>query len=629
MPGKIAALSLQQKVSVTLLAVMGTFVVLTYLILNTTVAPAFHEMELAAAETNLVRARHAIRNDLDNLAAIVGDWAPWDDAYNYALGKYPAFTASNLDRPTLENLDLDALLIYDRDGRRLWGELMQDGALVDPAPLGVFEPGDPKSERLVRHHSLDSRTEGLLQTDLGPMMLSSRPIITSDNEGPIAGTMIMAQFLDAERMAGLRKRTEVALSWHVLDHEMPVDPELTGEVVAAGPDGIRHAVTDHAIETYTVLEDLFGEPLLMLQVDTPRRITALGSRTVEGALLFLSVAGIVVAVVTWLLLRSVIVLPLTRLAQHIAGIRQSGDLSLRLNESRGDEIGALAAEFDQMTGELHSARQLLLDQSFKAGKADTAAEVLHNIRNAMTPLINGIDRLSKQFRFAGGLRVQQATSELALPDCPPERREKLLRYVESAFGHVHEASDAAIRELQVAARQARQVEAILMDQERFANVSPVVENLDLGDVVEEAALVIPERHKPGVHLNLQPGLRGVRVKAHRVGLLQVMGNLILNAYEAIQRHQPDAGSIEVAANVELVDNRSMVRVTVRDSGCGFDPEQQQKIFQRGYSSKQGRHTRGLGLHWCANALAGMGGRIVAESDGSGRGARFHVLLPAA
>ena len=628
MRGKIAALSLQQKVSVTLLTVMGAFVVLTYLILNATVAPAFSEMEIAAAETNLVRARHAIRNDLDNLAAIVGDWAPWDDAFYYARGENPGFTRSNLNRPTLENLELDALLIYDNTGRRLWGELLLDGKLIDPEPLGVFNADNPQADSLIRHHSLDGRTEGLLQTDLGTMMLSSRPILTSDHRGPIAGTMIMGHFFDAARMAGLRERTEVELAWYGLDGSVPVDAGLREQVVAAGAEAIRHAVSDDAIETYTVLNDLFGQPLLILQVSTPRSITALGDQTVNGALLFLSVAGIVVAAVTWLLLRRVIVLPMTRLAQHIAGIRQSGDLSLRLNERRNDEIGALAAEFDRMTTELHSARQLLLDQSFKAGKADTAAEVLHNIRNAMTPLINGIDRLSKQFRFAGGLRVQQATTELANADCPPERRDKLIKYVESAFGHVQEASDSAVRDLEVAAKQARQVEAILMDQERFANVSPVVESLDLGDVIEEASLVIPERDKPGVRLNLQPGLRGVKVRAHRVGLLQVMGNLILNAYEAIQRHEARSGSIEVAANEEIVDNRSMIRVTVRDSGCGFDAGQQQQIFQRGYSSKKG-HMSGLGLHWCANSLAGMGGRIVAESAGTGRGAQFHVLLPAA
>jgi sensor histidine kinase regulating citrate/malate metabolism len=54
----------------------------------------------------------------------------------------------------------------------------------------------------------------------------------------------------------------------------------------------------------------------------------------------------------------------------------------------------------------------------------------------------------------------------------------------------------------------------------------------------------------------------------------------------------------------------------------------EKIFQRGFSSKEGNMS-GLGLHWCANAVAGMGGRIQAESDGPGHGAEFHVLLPAA
>jgi signal transduction histidine kinase len=72
----------------------------------------------------------------------------------------------------------------------------------------------------------------------------------------------------------------------------------------------------------------------------------------------------------------------------------------------------------------------------------------------------------------------------------------------------------------------------------------------------------------------------------------------------------------------------MVRLIVSDTGCGFDENFGKKIFQRGFSSKQD-HLSGLGLHWCANAVVGMGGRILAESRGPGQGAEFHVLLPAA
>jgi sensor histidine kinase regulating citrate/malate metabolism len=83
----------------------------------------------------------------------------------------------------------------------------------------------------------------------------------------------------------------------------------------------------------------------------------------------------------------------------------------------------------------------------------------------------------------------------------------------------------------------------------------------------------------------------------------------------------------VVASEEIVDEQPMIRVTVKDSGCGFSLDDENRIFQRGYSSKKG-HMSGLGLHWSANALAGMGGRIVAASPGAGQGAQFSVLLPA-
>ncbi|MDH3410748.1 MAG: ATP-binding protein, partial [Gammaproteobacteria bacterium] len=120
-----------------------------------------------------------------------------------------------------------------------------------------------------------------------------------------------------------------------------------------------------------------------------------------------------------------------------------------------------------------------------------------------------------------------------------------------------------------------------------------------------------------------------RVRAHRIGLLQVLGNLILNAYESIERDKKLKGHIALSALDTVVDDKPMVRLTVRDNGTGFDEDMGRCLFQRGYSSKSKGSATGLGLHWCANAVAGMGGRISAESLGAGQGAEFHVLLPAA
>ena len=73
----------------------------------------------------------------------------------------------------------------------------------------------------------------------------------------------------------------------------------------------------------------------------------------------------------------------------------------------------------------------------------------------------------------------------------------------------------------------------------------------------------------------------------------------------------------------------MVRSGDADTGCGFDEVTGEKIFPERVSLRRKDIMSGLGLHWCANALAGMGGRIQAESKGPGHGAEFHVLLPAA
>jgi signal transduction histidine kinase len=373
---------------------------------------------------------------------------------------------------------------------------------------------------------------------------------------------------------------------------------------------------------------LDDKPILLLQAKTPRKISELGQQTLSGAMLLLAAATVIVSLVIWLLLRNMIVRPLEMISAHISSIQDSGDLSQRLNMSRSDEIGAVGRNFDEMAGELNDARQLLLEQSFKAGKADTAAEVMHNIRNAMTPLINGIDRLGVVFKVTDNLKVEQATQQIADPECAPDRKGKLLQYVDSAFKHIEDSHAEGRDELHAVSKQARLVEDIISDQDRHAHSEPVIESLELDDMLGEAVLVIPQRSSPAVRVNLQEKLGEYRVQGHRVGLLQVLGNVILNAYESIVRSESGSGSISLSAASETIDNQEMIRLVISDTGCGFDDESKNKIFQRGFTSKSGDQS-GLGLHWCANAIAAMGGRIQAESTGAGQGAEFHLLLPAA
>jgi len=621
-----ASLPLQRKVALTLLLTISAFAAVSYLILSKVVAPAFEDLELAAASSDLVRAEQAIQTDISNLEAITADWAPWDDIYYYVLGRNPGFEKSNLIRPTLENLNLDMMAVYAADQRFVWGRLLINDQEADLAELGILSPGDSAFPRLARHERPVDRVVGIVATEHGPMIISSRPILMSDNSGPVAGAVVMAQFLDSARLALLRERTEVNVGWTAF-REIEQYPEFN--LALFNEDNTYTEVSEKFISSQSVLDDIFGAPALVLRTATLRNISSLGSQTLQAAMMFLLLAGLVLTAVIWYLLRSTILAPIELLAGHMAKIRKSGDLSQQLAVSSDDEVGSLAIQFNRLTSEVHEARKALLYQSFKAGKADTAAEVLHNIRNAMTPLLNGVERIARAFRVTDDLRVNDATEQLRAADCPPERGEKLLEYVDASFEHIKNSNAEATDDMRIVMSQARQVEDILADQEKYAVDAPATENISVDEVVSEAAHVIPKDAKKKVSVELDDELQNLRVHAHRIGLLQVMGNLILNAYESIQRASEKKGQIFLSAKPELVEDQAMVRLTVCDNGTGFESDAETKVFQRGFSSKDEGDTTGLGLHWCANAVAGMGGRISAESDGAGKGAKFHVLLPIA
>ena len=139
---------------------------------------------------------------------------------------------------------------------------------------------------------------------------------------------------------------------------------------------------------------------------------------------------------------------------------------------------------------------------------------------------------------------------------------------------------------------------------------------------------LAEGNHGAIRFSLDDSLsRQPRVTGLRSILFQVVTNLLVNAVESIARRGETDGRIEVSANAVTRDGTAMVDLCVSDNGVGLEDAELLQIFQRHYSTKQGRG-HGIGLHWCASVVASMGGSIYAISEGRNRGATLHLLLPA-
>ena len=111
------------------------------------------------------------------------------------------------------------------------------------------------------------------------------------------------------------------------------------------------------------------------------------------------------------------------------------------------------------------------------------------------------------------------------------------------------------------------------------------------------------------------------VMADRRRIVQVLGNLLSNA----ARNSPESSVIRLTVAREDVH----VAVSVTDEGRGIRAESLPELFRkfsRVQSEEQGGDT-GLGLAICKGIVEAHGGRIWAESDGPGLGARFIFTLP--
>ncbi len=87
------------------------------------------------------------------------------------------------------------------------------------------------------------------------------------------------------------------------------------------------------------------------------------------------------------------------------------------------------------------------------------------------------------------------------------------------------------------------------------------------------------------------------------------------------------GTIDIGAAVNRDGGTPHIDLQIRDEGIGIAADKLEQIFVRGFSTKAGEK-RGTGLHWCANSMLAIGGKIVAESPGPQQGATMHLIIPA-
>jgi two-component system NtrC family sensor kinase len=589
--------------------------------------PTFDELEHREAEQNAQRVLEALTKEQEDLGRVTRDFSAWDPTYEYVVAPNEDYDRQTFTYDVMHDLEMQLIGIYDVNGRRIESKTVDLETGADIA-IGPFSSDLPADHPLLSHTKTNGIT-GILLTEHGPMLLASFPILQSTREGPVRGSFFMGRLLTDTMIKALGDQTHVRFNVFRTDqHDLPVAERSAANDLANGQE-YTFASDGQNLATYEPTPTLMDGASLLIKAETPRRISAIGRTTLALAGFSTIFTALLVMAVIWVMLTRLIVAPLNRLTTHVVAVGQTGDLTRRVALDRNDEIGVLSKEFDAAVEQLDNVRRRLLEQSYQSGMAEIAAGVIHNVRNALSPVVVTVSHLSEVATMPPAAHLDAAFTDLKANSTSPERRQMLVQYVEEAMKAMLERGRRFAEDLKTVAEQNRHIEQILQDHTALSMGARRLEPVNLTSVVEEAARFIPAQDSTVVELRVGPGVDKMpAVNGHPIVVAQILGNLMVNAAEAIRETGRGSGWIAVDAALERENGRTEVHLTVRDNGSGIDQAVFPNLFGRGFSTKKGK-TGGIGLHWSANSVAGMGGRMYAECDGRGRGACFHVVLPVA
>jgi C4-dicarboxylate-specific signal transduction histidine kinase len=296
---------------------------------------------------------------------------------------------------------------------------------------------------------------------------------------------------------------------------------------------------------------------------------------------------------------------------------------------RNEELVHEIEERKRAQAEVQELHNQLLDASRRAGMAEVATGVLHNVGNVLNSVNVSTNLIRDQLREAkaGGL-TKAAELMLAQGEAlgrfmqDDARGRQLPGYLAKLAEHLIAQQRTLSEETARLAGNIEHIKEIIQVQQSYGKAVGVIQQLRPQDVMDEALrlnVASLQRHTVEIERHFAD-LPAMPIDRHKV--LQILVNLISNAKHAIEELDPPRRLIVV--RIERTEDNAL-RFTVQDNGIGIPEANLKSIFNHGFTTKKDGH--GFGLHSCANAAKEMKGTLTVSSPGPGQGATFVFTMP--
>lgn len=614
-------MSLRIKTLVIFLLTLLVFSLFQEVFHQSVILPGIQELEDMEALKNSRRPEQALSREFYYLSALAYDWSTWDNTYQYLESRSQAYAIANtVPESTFQINHIHLIAVLDRAGNPSWSRIISPGT------------GEAISwSDLLDHHPL-STDQGLLESDFhdivrtpyGPLMIVSRPIMPSD-QNQADSIFVVGRFLD--RGAILRLVEQTGVIFELIPTQSPeatLDKGL--EDVVKGVTAMHMEKSSaQTLSTYSLPNGIQHHPVYLLKTTQPRDIYQKGVNSMRFSMVAIFISGMLMVFPALVLLNVIVLKPIRTLSKHVRAVEESGNLALRLDLKRRDEIGSLARRFDNLMEKLSAIRAYLLEQSYQSGLSGLTSDIIHHGINTLMPLVHKTDTMKSNITSLPMENIQKALNELEQGNVPPDREKNLNRFLILSAGEMCKTIQGSSSLLDDISTYGKEMEILFRDLEQHSRSKKVSSVIAPSDIVEQALSQIPQHFKESCAIHIDPSLSKLPDMAlESQVIMHVLNAILTHSIAFAARRRDDEGEIRIMATMDNAGHRDQIRFIVENNGPVQDMDNIKEMFTRVYAEKN-RLPFCSGLHWCSNVVRAMRGELdVAEENGK---TVFYLTLP--
>ena len=316
---------------------------------------SYATLEARHLQQDLKRTLDLIHLEADNLDVLTRDYATWDDTWGYMRKRNNSYIESNYGDLSMRNLNLRLVMLISPEGKTVFRRgtgiepALDDQKLLASLPSGIT----PESQGSVADY-------GLLQLATGPVLVSYRPILRSNGEGPSRGTMIMVREADYHFVAHVSELAQEPMILQPLDRVVvPAWREAVAQMAAGQPSVIQQFDPER-VTAFSRVNDLAGRPILLLRIEHNRDIWAQGQNARRMLTWLIICVGVLHGAVNLAFIHRFIVRRLEKMIKFTAAISIDRQLHRRVDLEGNDEIAQLGSTLNRMLDDLQTSQQQLI-----------------------------------------------------------------------------------------------------------------------------------------------------------------------------------------------------------------------------------------------------------------------------